>query len=179
MIQYKDLNDLVSKVRGTTFAGLTTETKVALKGGKKNPMQGRVTKVTEDSNVIIYSNSETSGYGEMVKRRMLKEGKDPSEFQIKPRAWGTRIGKSPFITHKDKYYFECIFVNPGKTTYYLDGEEIDKSEIEGFPEPKEPTKEKTEEKAVSNNDLEDKVIIRTYALESIKAIKLKNEELYA
>lgn len=179
MITYEQLNELVSQVKGTTFAGLTTKTQVKLTGGKKNEMQGRVEKLTEGSNIILYSNSEKNGYAEMVKRRMIKEGKDPSEFQLKPRAWGVRVGKSPFIEHNDKYYFECIFVSPGKTTYLLDGNPILKEDIVGLPVPKENTEEEveSEKKQFSNNDLEDKVIIRTFALESIVSIKLKNEEL--
>lgn len=174
MITYEKLNEIVSSVKGTTFAGLTTRTSVKLLGGKKNPMQGRVEKLTENSNVIIYSNSEKSGYGEMVKRRMLKEGKDPSEFKMKPRVWGVRVGNSPFIEHKDKYYFECIFVNPGKVTYFLDGEVIEKDEIEGLPKPKEKDEVKED---TSQGGIEDKVILRTFSLDSIVSIKINKDEL--
>jgi hypothetical protein len=176
MITYTELNELVSKVKGTTFAGITTKTEVKLLGGKKNHMQGRVQKLTENANILVYSNSEKSGYAEMVKRRMLKEGKDPSEFKLKPRAWGVRIGNSPFIEHNDKHYFECIFVSPGKSTYFLDGKPIAKEEIEGLPQPKEKD-ESVEDK--SQGGIEDKVILRTFSLESIVSIKLKNEELNA
>lgn len=176
MITYQELNELVANVKGTTFAGLTTRTNVKLLGGKKNPMQGRVQKLTEGANIIVYANSEKSGYAEMVKRRMVKEGKDPSEFQLKPRAWGTRIGQTPFIEHNGKYYFECIFVSPGKTTYLLDGDPISKDDIEGLSKPKEK-EETTEDK--SQGGIENKVILRTFSLESIVSIKLKNEELNA
>ena len=175
MITYETLNELVSQVKGTTFAGLTTKTEVKLKGGKKNPMQGRVQKLTENANVMVFSNSEKSGYGEMVKRRMISEGKDPADFQMKPRAWGTRIGKSPFIEHNGNKYFECIFVSPGKSTYLLDGEPIEKEHIEGLPEPKE----KTEGETKSQGGIENKVILRTFNLSSIVSIKLKNEVLNA
>jgi hypothetical protein len=175
MIDYEKLNEMISSVRGTTFAGITTKTQVKLTGGKKNPMQGRVEKLTEDANIIVYSNSEVSGYGAMVKRRMLKEGKDPAEFVMKPRAWGTRVGKSPFIEHNGKYYLECIFRSPGKTTYFLDGKPINKEDIEGLPEAKEKTEEKTEAQEKSQGGIEDKIIIRTFALDSIVSVKLKNE----
>jgi len=137
-------------------------------------MQGRVEKLTENSNIIIYANSEKSGYAEMVKRRMLEEGKDPEEFQLKPRQWGVRIDQTPFITHNDKNYFECIFVSPGKSSYFLDGEPIDKDDIEGLDAPTalSEVKEDTQQGGIEN-----KVIIRTYGLESIVSIKLKNEEL--
>lgn len=180
MITYEQLNEVVSSVNGTSFAGLTTRTVPKLKGGKKNPMQGRVTKLTEDANVIIYSNSEKSGYADMVKRRMVAEGKNPETFELKPRAWGTRVGKSPFIQHNDKYYFECMFISPGKTSYFLDGEHIAKEDVEGLPESKEK-EEKPEEigRPFRNEDLENKVVIRTFGLDSIVSIKIKNEVLNA
>jgi hypothetical protein len=171
MITYENLKEVISNVKGTTFAGLTTKTVQKLIGGKSNPMQGRVEKLSEDVNIIVYSNSEVSGYAAMVKRHMVKEGKDPEEFQMKPRVWGTRVGNTPFIEHKGKYYLECIFRSPGKVTYLLDGESIDPEEIEGLPE----KKEKTEAYEKSQGGIEDKIIIRTFDLGSIVSLKVKNE----
>jgi hypothetical protein len=173
MINYETLNKLVSQVKGTTFAGITTKTDVKLLGGKKNLMQGRVQKITEDANIILYSNSELSGYAEMVKRRMMSEGKNPDDFVMKPRAWGARVGKSPFIEHNGKYYLECIFRSPGKTTYLLDGNPVAKEEIEGLPD----QKEKTETYENSQGGIENKIVLRTFALDSIVSVKLKNEVL--
>jgi hypothetical protein len=178
-MKYEDLKALVETVKGTTFAGLDTLTSVSLKGGKKNPMQGRVTKRTTNANIMLFSNSTVNGYEAMVKRRMLKEGKDPDTFQVKPRAWGQRVGNSPFIEHNGKYYLECIFVSGGKSEYFLDGQPIEKENIEGLEEPKEKTEETTvdENKPFRNEDLEDKVIIRTFSLDSIERITVKGEEL--
>lgn len=173
MIEYERLRELVSGIKGTSFAGLSTLTQVKLPGGKKNSMQGRVQKVMENANVIIYSNSSNNGYAEMVKKRMLNEGKDPNEFQLKPRAWGTRIGNSPFIEHNGKHYFECMFISPGTVTYLLDGKPVDKSEIEGL----EIEKEKSEAYEASQGGIEEKVVLRTFALESITKLKIRNEEL--
>lgn len=75
MATYVGLKEELAKVKGTTFCGLTTRTNVKLKGGKKNPMQGRVTKKMEDANVILFSNTEDSGYVSLVRKRMLAEGK--------------------------------------------------------------------------------------------------------
>ena len=140
MTTYLGLKQQIDQIKGTTFCGLTTLTSVKLKGGKKNPMQGRVTKKTEDANVILFSNTKDSGYVSIVRRRMISEGKDPDTFVPKPRAWGERVGNSPFIEHKGKHFLECFFISPGKSTYYLDGKEIDKDEIEGL----ETEKPKTE-----------------------------------
>lgn len=178
-MNYEKLNEIVMSTKGSTFAGLDTVTNVSLTGGKKNPMQGRVTKKTTGSNVMLFANITGSAYENMVKRRMVAEGKDPETFELKPRAWGTRIGNSPFIEHKDKKYLECFFISGGKTEYFLDGEPIAKEDIEGLKEPKEKEVEnnKTETKSFSNNDLENKVVIRTYSLDSIERITIKNEVL--
>lgn len=173
MVNFEELQTLVNSVKGTTFAGLTTTTNVKLSGGKKNPQQGRITKRTESANIILFSNSEKSGYESMVRKRMISEGKDPEEFKLKPRAWGQRIGNSPFIEHNGKKYLECIFVSPGTTTYYEDGVEIDPDNIEGLPEKKEMTETQKE----SQGGIENKVILRTFSLDSIVSIKIKNEEI--
>lgn len=171
-MEYAKLKELVETVNGTTFAGLDTFTDVKLKGGKKNLMQGRVTKRTSGSNVLLYSNSSVNGYESMVKRRMEKEGKDPEEFVLKPRAWGTRVGHSPFIEHNGKHYLECIFVSGGKSEYFLDGNPIEKENIEGLDDPKElPSHE------ASQGGISEKIILRTYSLDSIERITLKGQEL--
>jgi len=158
---------LTEHVNGTTFIGIDTETDVKLKGGKKNPMQGRVTKRTVGSNVMVFQNKSKSGYGAMVKRRLEKEGKDPDSFELQPRKWGTRLEGVPFVEHKGQYYVEVIFLNAGKTVYLLDGMPIDKSEIEGLPDAPQEAEQ---------GGLDDKVIIRTYKADSIKSITINKKQ---
>jgi hypothetical protein len=169
MTTYLGLKQQIDKIKGTTFCGLSTLTAVKLKGGKKNSMQGRVTKKTEDANVILFSNTKDSGYISMVRRRMVSEGKDPDTFELSPRAWGVRMGNSPFIEHNGKHYLECFFISSGKSTYYLDGEEIDKEKIEGL----DVETPKTEKYVESQGGIENKVIIRTFAIESIEKLNMK------
>ncbi|MFA7408558.1 MAG: hypothetical protein WCY93_12160 [Anaerolineaceae bacterium] len=168
------LQEVLDQVKGSTFAGLDTKTEVKLKGGKKNPHQGRVVKVTTGSNVILFANTQCNSYESMVKRRMVAEGKDPEEFQVGKRAWGTRVGNSPIIEHNDKTYLEVIFQHPGKTTYYLDGEETPKDQIEGLEVTKTADPEKEDK---SQGGIENKVVIRTFSLDSIEHIRLKGQEL--
>lgn len=144
---------------GVTFAGLTTYTEVKLLGGKKNPHQGRVTKRTI-ANVMLGANYET-----MVQRRLYKEGEVGLEFEVDDRKWGTRIGKSCFITHNEGLYLECIFKSVTSVIYYLDGVEVDKETIQGI----RPTQE------AEQGGLEDKVILRTYAAVSIERITIGGE----
>lgn len=173
MCNFEKIKEQIEGVNGTTFAGLTTLTNVKLKGGKKNPMQGRVTKRTEKANVILFSNTKDNGYVSLIRKRMVSEGKDPDTFEPKARAWGKRVGSSPFIEHNGKNYLECFFISPGKTTYYLDGEEIDENDIEGLDKkPKE-----TQAYKESQGGIEDKVVIRTFSIDSIESINIRGKEI--
>lgn len=172
-MELKQLKEVLSTVNGATFAGIDTAVGVKLKGGKKNPMQGRVTKHTTGSNVILYANTDDSPYKAMVQRRMEAEGKDPSTFELKPRAWGVRDGKTPIILHNDKAYLEVIFIKGGKSQYFLDDEPIAKEDIEGMDD--EPVE--TEASKASQGGIEDKVVIRTYSLDSIKELRLMGQAI--
>lgn len=157
---------LTDKVNGTTFISIDTETDVKLTGGKKNPMQGRVKKRVTGSNVMVFQNKNTNGYANMVRRRLEKEGKDPDSFELKPRTWGKRLKGTPFVEHKGEYYIEVIFLHPGKTEYLLDGKVVPKDVIVGLP----PAK-----KEAHQGGLDNKVIIRTYKVSSIKGITIDKQ----
>ena len=166
-MQIEILKEALSDINGGTFVGLDTETNVPLKGGKKNELQGRVTKKTVGSSVMVFSNQNGSAYEGIVKRRLLAEGKDPETFTVGPRAWGTRIEGTPFIEHKDDHYLEVIFLSPGKSSYYVDGKIVDPNTIEGL----EYDKEEKEPSETSQSGLSDKVIVRTYKVSSITEIR--------
>lgn len=153
-------------VNGATFISINTETAVKLKGGRKNLQQGRVTKRVTGSNVMVFQNKNTNAYENMVMRRLEKEGKNPQSFQLGPRTWGTRIPNTPFIEHKGNHYVEVIFLSAGDVEYQLDGIVVDSSQIEGLPDRKPEGQQ---------GGLEDKVIIRTYSVESIKSITIDKQ----
>jgi len=155
-----------ASLAGGTFVGLDSLTTPVLKGGKKNAMQGRVTKLMYDAQVMCFSNNNSNAYENMVRRRLEAEGKEADSFELSPRAWGTRIAGTPFVEHKGKYYLEVIFMRAGKSTYFLDGAEICKSSIEGLDDKPEG----------EQGGLENKVIIRTFALESIVALRANGQE---
>lgn len=157
---------IMNEVNGTTFVGLDTETPVKLAGGKKNPLQGRVTKRVTGSNVMVFQNNSNSGYGQMVERRLEREGKDPSSFSLQPRKWGERRVGSPFVDHKGKLYLEVIFLSAGEAEYLVDGEVADPATIEGLP----PRKEEAEQGGLNN-----KVIIRTYNVENIRRVRINRQ----
>lgn len=159
------IHTLLDSIRGNTFASMDTITEVKLKGGRKNPMLGRVTKHTTGNRVQLFTSFR--GYKNMVNRRLEAEGKTP-DFEPKPLPWGQRVEDSPLIEHNGKFYIQMIFQKGGESTYYLDNKVIDKSAIEGFDE-KEITSGR------QNLEDENSVIVRTFALDSIREIRMMGE----
>jgi hypothetical protein len=154
--------EIKKHVNGATFVSIDTLTNVELTGGKKNPLQGRVKKLMEGANCMVFQNIHVNSYEQMVKRRLEQEGKDPSTFTLGARAWGVRDPNSPIIQHDGKDYLEVIFLHPGKVTYLVDGKETDPTTITGLKAHKEG----------AQGGLSDKVIIRTFAMDSIVKIKI-------
>lgn len=148
-------------LEGGTFVGMDTVTDVKLTGGKKNAQQGRVTKQMTGAQVMCFTNSKTNAYDAMVRRRLEAEGKDPDSFELGPRAWGQRIVGTPFVEHNGKHYLEVIFLKSGAVQYLLDGQPVDETAIEGLPDRKEG----------EQAGLENKVVIRTFALDSIVELR--------
>lgn len=168
-MQLEDIQPILERIKGVTFASMDTRTKVALKGGKKNPMKDRVWKVSKKHRVMLFTNSNSNGYENMVRRRLEKEGKTMS-FDVAPRPWGQRIPGTPLVEHKGKYYIEVIFLASGSIEYFLDDDQISEGDIEGMPIT-------PEDSGRQGLEAENKVIVRTFALESIEAIRLLKEEI--
>jgi hypothetical protein len=168
-MKYSELKSILAGVKGTTFVGLDTKTVPKLKGGKKNPMQGRITKVVTGANTMVFASTDSSGYQSMVHKRMEKEGKDPEIFEVGKRAWGTRVGNSCFIEHKGQYYIEVFYMGAGEVSYFLDNEPIEKDDIEGLNESKP--------KAESQGGIEDKVVIRTLSVDSITGVRANGQTM--
>lgn len=166
----EQLNDF----NGSQIIGLDSAVNVKLTGGQSNPLQGKVRKVTTGQLVMIFKSQK--GYSNMVNRRLAKqidltddlfEQISGREFTPGPRAWGHRVANSPFVQHKGKEYLECIFLKPGTSTYYVNGNETPKEDIPGLPH-------KTEG---AQGGLRDKVIIRTFAMESILKVRKGKKEI--
>lgn len=164
---------IFDNVNGSSFVGIDTLTEVPLLGGKKNAHQGRVTKRSVGNSVMVFQNKSSSSYGDMVQRRLVKEGLDPASFELKPRTWGERIPETPFISHfKDNethFYLEVIFLRPGTSSYFLDGKPIDKKDIVGL-------KVEDERNPESQGGLENRVIIRSFKLSSIEKVRIDGME---
>lgn len=167
-MKFETVQEALNNVKGATFIGVDTITEVKLKGGKKNPMQGRVQKVMKGANTMCFTNENSNGYENMVNLRLEAEGKSAEDFELKPRAWGKRIEGTPFVEHNDKYYLEMIFLHSGETEYLLDGNPIAKEDIEGL--------EETKVYDHSQGGLENKVVIRTFAVDNVVALRANGKE---
>lgn len=154
-----NIREILKNVNGASFISIDTITPVALKGGKKNPFQGRVTKKVTGSNVMVFQNKTTNAYENMVNRRLLKEGKADT-FEVGPRAWGVRIENTPFVEHKGQLYLEVIFLSAGEREILVDDQPYHGA-IEGMSA--------TDETA-EQGGLDNKVIIRTYNVANITHI---------
>jgi hypothetical protein len=157
---------LVDNLNGATFISIDSTTVPVLSGGKANPFKEHTLKHNKGSSVMVFQNKNgTSGYQNMVVRRLTSEGKD-ADFSVGPRQWGERIPNTCFVRHtKDgvtKYYIEVIFLRNGTVTYTVDDVETPKEAIQGL----------TDKEEGYQNGLENKVIIRTYAVDSITAITI-------
>jgi len=161
------LEKILSTVNGATFISMDTTTVPKLLGGKNNPMQGRIRKHNTGANIMVFQNKNAHGYDNMVKRRLEKEGKSPELFKLSPRKWGQRVPNLPIVEHKGEQYLEVIFLQSGHSSYTLDGDYIDREDIEGLNDSK-PEGEQ--------GGLSDKVIIRTFKVASIDRLKVGGKQ---
>lgn len=165
-MQFKIVEAALNTLEGGTFIGLDTETKVKLKGGKKNPQQGRITKRMIGASVMCFANNQTNAYENMVKRRLVAEGKDANDFQLSERVWGHRIAGTPFVEHNGNHYLEVIFMRAGAVEYFMDGQPINKNDIIGLEDSSE----------AHQGGLDNKVVLRTFAIDSIVALRANGKE---
>jgi hypothetical protein len=163
----------INQFSGSHIIGIDTLTEVKLTGGKSNPLQGKVTKLSEGNRVMLFKSG--IGFKNMVNKKLEKQNQETlttldlfelitggSTYEPGPRPWGQRIPNSPFVEHKGKQYLEVVFVEAGTSRYFIGDREIDKSEIaEMLPNKTEGVQ----------GGLRDKVIIRTFAIDSIVRIR--------
>jgi hypothetical protein len=178
----QQLRETLSKFEGATFAALDTVTVPVLRGGKGNPFQGKVEKHCLGHRVILFTNKNVSGYENKVKRHLAKAGLNPESFSLGPLPWGERIPDSPIIQHNGKHYLQCVFLEAGSVEYVAtesiedsDGfywrafESIPKQAIQGLNE-----KTGSEHQGLERSE---QVIVRTYAIDSIVALRCMRTEL--
>lgn len=176
-----ELQALLSNLDGATFASLDTVTKPVLLGGKKNPFQGKVEKHCRAHRVMLFSNKRSNAYENKVRRHLEREGKNPDSFELGPLPWGKRLPESPIIENKGKYYLQVVFLAAGSVEYRVTDTVIDENNhVLAFPcfgFPKESITGLNEKSGSEHQGLENEVIVRTYALDSIVKLRAFHEEL--
>lgn len=155
-MQLEDIQDLLTRIKGCTFASLDAET---------FPKSG-IRKVTTGERVMLFTNKGGSSYERLVKRRLEQAGKDPDNFVLGDRAWGDPIPNSPLIYHNGKWYLQVIQMERGvETFYFTSGREV--------PDPmKMGLGRKRTNQGLSR---EDEVIVETYKLDNIIRLTLLGE----
>lgn len=147
-------------LKGVSFATLITETEPSMnKTG--NRFHGRIRKISKIAGMIgnwSYKNS--------VNNQLDREGQT-ADFEPHPRAWGNRLQGSGIVEHKGQLYVEVKIEGITEDPRYEwnDGTQLTKTELS---ELKQWLKKSS---APSTQDeLEKKVILRDYKLDSIKIV---------
>lgn len=171
-MKFETFQTVMSNVNECEVAFIDTLTNVTLKGGRKNPYQGRVQKSMKNAQILLCaSNKHENGYENNVRNRLISEGKNPDNFALQPRKWGTRMEDMPVVVHtKDgvvKHYLEVIFESGGVVEYHLDGVVVDPTTIEGF-------EVNSSEPSDGQGGLQNKVIIRTFDMDSVVELRINN-----
>jgi len=147
------LND----IKGATFATLITETNARLK--KTGNTFGDVRKVSRVNVTLGFQ------YEAAVNRQRTREGSE-ANFEAAPRQWGERIAGTFLVQHKDRTYLECK-VERSISHVYLDstGKELTDEQVAPF----------LPAKSSSRQDTEKEILVRDYALDSIRGISFKGD----
>jgi hypothetical protein len=151
------LQNLLDKIQGCTFASIDAETE---------PSKG-IHKVTTGIRVILFTNKKSSGYENMVKRRLIEAGKNPDNFVLGDLPWGQRLENSPLIENKGKFYLQCILLTEGTSKYYIGDREISGNGLGlrgRFPNQGLPPG--------------DEVLVACYNIDSIKRIAVMGKEVF-
>lgn len=180
-MELSEAQTIFKNVQGTRFCGIDSKIIVSRLKRDEAVQPGVLTKITKGSSVMVFAQEDPTAYSNQVKRRMEKEGLDPTSWEGGPLPWGEWMGNSPFIVHtkkdkaepnpwlavKETYYLRVHFVHAGTSEYFLDGRPIAKSDIVDTSAPKKVGKQ---------GGQEDKVIPRNFKLSSLTAIRIDGVE---
>lgn len=165
-----NLKEITTTLTGANVVNVTYRTPVKLTGGKKNPQQGRVEKVTVTP-AMIFNEENVNAYQNMVRRRQAQEGM-AVDFEVSKPVWGW-VDIAPGVveyTNKEgntSRYLKLIKVGKARSYYLLDGVEISKSEIIGMPAYNAP----------EQGGINHKVDIRVVKLENVVRLSIKGNKL--
>jgi hypothetical protein len=173
-IKFGSLGDLFSKAfhftKGASFAQLYTEVEPDLP--KSSEFYGRVKK-KQNHNVQLNFN-----YSNAVNNQLMMEGSEPT-FAAQAPKWGTRIPGTPLISHVKKgsditsFYLMTRVLRSSPADYFLDGVFVDSIPMLAAIMGDMPARYSN----AKHQGIEKEVIIRTFKLDSIRAITMDGETL--
>lgn len=190
-IKFGSLGDLFSKAfhitKGATFASLYTETEVDLTLGAIEEVKEvflptqplhlwndyKDIKVTKKQNHNCQLNFS---YSNAVNNQRMLEGGDPDFIPQAPK-WGTRIPGTPLISHIKKgsditsFYLMTRVLRSTPSDYYINGKFVDSIPVV------EAIKGNVRHYPSKSQGTEKEIVIRTFKLDSIKAITMDGETL--
>lgn len=156
-IKTSDLVNLLKSRKSAFFVTIEAETEPSMRK-TGNPFLGTKKKsVVNGLANFIYENS--------VNRQRKREGLEP-DFEAEPRRWGTRLRGTPLVEHNGRYYLELKVEKTQNPTYWFDGKEIKKEELEAF----------MSEHSEGNQGVEKPVVLRDYKLENIRKVRMDGQE---
>jgi len=159
------INEINTRVRGTTAVSIVTETPVRMVKKHRetklpNPYIGAI-KVQVKNGLIGFD------YENSVNYQAVREEKQ--ERETKQRAWGTLSDNRIWVLHKGNHYLQLKLQSVGETHYYLDGEEIPAEEIKPYLS--------GSNKSSTQEDLEKVIIVNDIKIENIKAITMFGKQV--
>lgn len=149
---------VVKLIRGATFATLDATTAPA-KGIKK---------VSTGVRVILFNTKGGSGYESMVKRRLAEAGRNPDNFVVGDLPWGERVDGTCILQHHGVLYLQCIVLDAGSNDFFIGSLRVSPEGL-GLREGCQRTNQ--------GLPVGSEVLVATYKLDSITAIRLMGEEL--
>lgn len=153
---------------GHTFVKCETETdKMSYlnKEAKKNVLTAICHTNMVASLNKIYTNAVNN------EREREQQAKD---FMEKPRTWGKRV-TTEFVVHKGQIYV-TLFPQTSESEYFVNGNKVDFQTWETYLQPSK-TSAYQAEKAKENQGVEKPIVYRDFALNSMKSISIRGNEI--
>jgi hypothetical protein len=143
---------LMERINGCTFASLDATTRI-----------GGLRRVVTNERVLLFTNKNTNGYENRVRRLLEKAGKNPDHFRLGDLQWGTRIPNTPLIEHRGFIYLQTVLLQPGREEFFMpNGIQLTAEAAKAF---------------IPRISQERLVAVHTYAIENIRGIRLLGESL--
>lgn len=160
-INQSELRNVIESIRGVSFASIHSVTRLDMRK-TGNPFAGKILKVSKILAIVGNWSYENSLINQ-AKRENVE-----TEFEIKPRKWGFRLNDSGIVEHNGKLYLECkVEKSISSRIVFDDGRFIPNKDIEIIRSFIPIRKESS-----TQEPIEKKIILRDYAFDSIRKIRL-------